>query len=368
MESPLLHKKDLSMPLKKSRSYFDEDVLSSSVMAQSKLKKAICISFVFMILEIVGGVWAGSLAIVTDAAHVLSDVSGFSVSLFAIVMTKRIPTYKYTYGFHQAEILGALFSVMIVWAMTGILLWEAGKRFTEPQVVDGKLMSIMAVIGLVVNVILMLCLGHGHSHSHSHGSHDFEESHHDHHKHHHDHHEENLALKAAIVHVLGDMVQSAGVCVAALLIWLEPFDVGLAWNGVSAWNYADPICTLLFSILVMTTTATTVQASVNNLMSAAPRNVDVEQFEVKLRTLPNVTCVHDVHVWVMGSSNMICTAHVVVDSLASCTPVLEKCINVSKESGIFHTTFQIEVEGLFDHSTESFGGIHARQLNCCRSN
>ena len=143
MNSPLLHHQQppMTVPLAqlpKSGTDIERDDV------QRKLRRAIMLSITLMGLEIVGGLVSGSLAIVTDAAHLLSDVSGFAVSLFAVALAQKRPSTNYTYGYHQAEILGALTSVLIVWAMTGVLLFEATRRFINLAPVDGRLMLIMA--------------------------------------------------------------------------------------------------------------------------------------------------------------------------------------------------------------------------------
>jgi len=352
-----------------------------------------------MMLEIVGGVLAQSLAIVTDAAHLLSDVSGFAVSMFAVALTQKQASTHYTYGYHQAEILGALTSVLIVWAMTGVLLWEAVDRFITLREVDGRLMLIMAFIGLVVNIGLFGTLHHGHDHGHSHGhshthghshGHDHSHSHghshghshaaHDHDQHNHNHPHtssesllersseggsSNLALDAAVVHIIGDMVQSVGVLLAAILIVWQPFDVGFTEDGISKWFYADPACTIMFSILVMFTTFKTVSQSVRVLMQRVPESVDIGNFDRRLRDIVGVVCCHDVHIWSIGSNNVIATAHVVVSECEDCSDILIKCKSIAHEMGIGHSTFQLEVDGKYNHADETFGDLHGRDEQCC---
>lgn len=353
-----------------------------------------------------------SLAIVTDAAHLLSDVSGFAVSLFAVALSQREPSAHYTYGYHQAEILGALTSVLIVWAMTGVLLFEAIQRFYDLREVDGHLMLVMATLGLIVNFALFSTLHHGHDHGHDHGhshSHNHGHTHNHSHGHPHSHNhghthshghggcshgsapstpesahthlnilsprddiveaatrgQSNLALDAAVIHIIGDAVQSVGVLLAALLIVWQPWDIGFTETGVSYWYYADPACTILFSILVMLTTIRTIRQSVSVLMHRVPETVSIGNFDTRLREIPGVMCCHDVHVWSVGSSNVIATVHVVVDSCNSCGDVLRACKKVAEEMGIGHSTFQIEVDGNFDHAQETFGDLHERDEQCC---
>eukprot|EP00930_Biecheleria_cincta_P082905 TRINITY_DN72541_c0_g1_i1.p1 TRINITY_DN72541_c0_g1~~TRINITY_DN72541_c0_g1_i1.p1 ORF type:complete len:448 (-),score=85.55 TRINITY_DN72541_c0_g1_i1:113-1432(-) len=309
---------------------------------QQRLKKAVMCALFFMMVEIVGGCMANSLAIITDAAHMLSDVGGFIVSLVALQLSAMEATHEYTYGFKQAEVLGALLSVAIVWGLTAVLLWEAIPRFVEPEAIEGKTMFIISVIGFVVNLVLMQVLGHGHSHGgddhgHSHGTEE----------------EDSVAVQAALAHVIGDIVQSLGVCLASLCIWLQPFDIGVTEtsNGpVSNWNYADPMCTCLFGVIVLNTTKSTIVRTISTLMGKAPKSVD----QIKLiGDLENITCVvsvHDFHVWSLGSKDVLCTAHLVVKQSDDSSKALSEAVQIVRQAGVFHSTFQVEVEG---HMLES---------------
>lgn len=313
------------------------------------MRKAIYFALFFMMVEIVGGVFANSLAIITDAAHMLSDAGGFIVSLFVLQLSQKEATEEYSFGFKQAEILGALLSITIVWALTAVLLWEAAQRLMEPEAIDAPIMLTISVIGFLVNLILMKVLGHGHSHDgddhgHSHGGGGEENS---------------AAVQAAIAHVIGDIVQSLGVILAAVLIWWQPFDVGVTANGVSKWNYADPCCTFLFGILVLFTTKGTLKRTINSLMVRAPKHIDQKAFLSQLQALEGCRDVHDLHVWCLGSKEVLCTAHLLVSGPQSATPVLKGAIQVAQEMGIGHSTFQIEIEGEFDPALESYGALHA---------
>lgn len=142
-----------------------------------KLLAVTGISFVFMIAEFVGGYMSGSLAIMTDAAHILSDVAGFLISYFAIYMGSRPANYQMSFGYHRAEILGALASILLIWGLIVYLFIEAIHRIVHPEIIDGEIMLITACVGLICNLIsiftLHSCGGghshHGHSHGHSHG-------------------------------------------------------------------------------------------------------------------------------------------------------------------------------------------------------
>jgi len=241
-----------------------------------------------MFVEVGGGIYAGSLAIISDSVHLLFDVSGFAVSIFAAHYAAKKSTGHHSFGYHRLEVLGALASMLSVWLLTGVLIWEAFQRILKPEPVDGKIMFILAIVGIFVNVGLFSILG-GHGHSHDHGSSipmldssdslnlEAGESEHDHvhdgdnhtgHSHDHDH-EDNINMRSAIMHVLGDLVQSIGVAIAGALIWWHQDD--------PRWALADPICTFFFAVLVMYTTLAVMRDVSDVLMERAPRGMDVDK-------------------------------------------------------------------------------------------
>ncbi|KAL3658034.1 hypothetical protein V7S43_017076 [Phytophthora oleae] len=337
--------------------------------AQRKLQLACVCSLLFMCAEIVGGFLAGSLAIMTDAAHLLSDVAGFCISLFAIWVSTLPASNRLSFGFQRAEVIGAVTSVLVIWVLTGVLVYAAVERFMEclepnpKEHVNGKLMFIVACIGLFVNLILMQILGHGHSHGgggshgHSHGgshghahggSSSSEEeghghSHGDHgHGHSHGSHDlengeapkaskkklENLNIQAAYIHALGDFIQSVGVCVAGGLIWYKP-----------EWQIADPIATFVFSILVLGTTIGIVRDSIHVLMEGTPDGIHADEIERGLRHCASVEAVHDLHIWSLSAGLPSLSVHLISDDAETALHAAQRFL-MSK--GITHTTIQIE--------------------------
>lgn len=308
---------------------------------EERLKHAVVFALLFMMVEIVGGLIANSLAIITDAAHMLSDVGGFIVSLIALQLSQMAATNEYTYGFKQVEVLGALISVSMVWALTAALLWEAVPRFMEPRPIDGKIMFFISLFGFLVNLILMKVLGHGHSHG-DHG---------------HCHGDGDVAVQAALAHVIGDIVQSLGVCLAALCIWLQPLDLGsveTSYGEVSRWNYADPLCTCLFGLIVLQTTKSTIVRTTETLMGKVPAMINQMTLSADLEKITHVSSVHDLHIWTMGSADVICTAHLVVDQHKHQAKALRQAIKVVRRAGVGHSSFQMEVLG--DLSITDCGG------------
>ncbi|ETV66772.1 hypothetical protein H257_16858 [Aphanomyces astaci] len=379
----------VSSPKKKSSIALSE----SSLRARKKLQWACLFSLVFMVAEVVGGFMAGSLAIMTDAAHLLSDVAGFCISLFAIWVQTLPASSKMTFGFHRAEILGAIVSVLVIWVLTGFLVYAAIERFQDaisdsPQEhVDGKLMFIVAVLGLVVNLALMKILGHSHSHGiggashgHSHGGNDdHHDDHHghshggddDHHGHSHGHDEEhghghnepkkqgddngkpsleNLNIQAAYIHALGDFIQSLGVCIAGALIWYNP-----------KWQVADPVATFLFSILVLYTTVGIIRSSVHVLMEGTPEGFDVDEILHGLETLPSVSQAHDLHIWSLNAGLPSLSVHLVTNS-DNVDDTLHEAQNYLISKDIHHSTIQVE-RALTTYPRDCSDTVHCGQLS-----
>ncbi|KAI9919108.1 hypothetical protein PsorP6_012079 [Peronosclerospora sorghi] len=373
---------DESMPLKgppsSSKAPRRIPLTDGAQRAQRKLQLACVCSLVFMCAEVVGGFLAGSLAIMTDAAHLLSDVAGFCISLFAIWVSTLPASNRLSFGFQRAEVIGAVMSVLIIWVLTGVLVYAAVERFTEclqpnpREHVNGKLMFIVACIGLVVNLILMQILGHGHSHGgggghgHSHGRESEHHAHgsseekghghvhgkghshgngHSHGKEHHGHDDEdlengtkqlkvskktleNLNVQAAYIHALGDFIQSVGVCIAGGLIWYNP-----------TWQIADPIATFVFSLLVLGTTVGIVRDSVHVLMEGTPNGIHADEIERGLRGCSSVVAVHDLHIWSLSAGLPSLSVHLVSDDAEAALHAAQRYL---LSMGITHTTIQIE--------------------------
>ncbi|ETV90263.1 hypothetical protein H310_14918 [Aphanomyces invadans] len=313
--------------------------------AEGKLRGACAVALLLMAAEFIGGYVAGSLSIMSDAAHMLTDVLSFIISLVALRLSKLPRTATMPYGFQRAEVLGALVSILFLWVVTGILVKESIVRIhniaannaeAAEDIVDGKTMFIIAAIALVVNVILMKILGqHGHSHGshgHAHGNHGHTHSNHGH-SHHgsshshdsghgnamdetvdpsapytqHDEHtaeevaaNKNLNVKAAYIHVLGDLLQNIGVLVAGAVIWAKP-----------SWNVIDPILTLVFAMIVAYTTVGICQTTLRVLMEGTPVEMDTAEVEAMLRNLPYVHEVHNLRIWSIGSDSCALSVHIV---------------------------------------------------------
>lgn len=319
---------------------------------QNKFILALCFSFLFMIVEVVGGYFANSLAIMTDAAHLLSDVGGFAVAIFAAHYASKRSQQSHTFGYHRVEVLAALASVLCSWAVTGVLVAEAVQRILEPVAVNGKLMFFLALAGIGVNVLNLLILGGhhhhgvgvGHDHDHNHDHDHDHDHHHDHshghshgtegHRHEHEGHEQsNINLRGAVIHVLGDFVQSIGVAAAGALIWWKQDD--------PRWQIADPICTFIFALLVLLTTKAILRDISDILMERVPRQIDIDKLEQGMLAIDGVTEVHDLHVWCIKPGMPILAAHVTSSDAKDGEAVLSSVTDYCRSFGIDHSTIQV---------------------------
>ncbi|KAL6182762.1 hypothetical protein ACLB2K_044175 [Fragaria x ananassa] len=338
-----------------------------------KLLIAVVLCVIFMTVEVVGGIKANSLAIMTDAAHLLSDVAAFAISLFSLWASGWEATPRQTYGFFRIEILGTLVSIQMIWLLTGILVYEAIARLiNETGEVKGFLMFVVSAFGLVVNIVMAFLLGHdhghgghdhghshdhGHNHSHSNHNHGHSGHHHnneDHHDHGHDdghHHSEggdhthpllnenakqkkqrNINVQGAYLHVLGDLIQSIGVMIGGAVIWYKP-----------EWKIIDLICTLVFSVIVLWTTIKMMRNILEVLMESTPREIDATKLEKGLCEMDEVVAVHELHIWAITVGKVLLACHVIARPDADTDMVLEKVIDyIKREYNITHVTIQIE--------------------------
>ena len=325
-----------------------------------KLSWVCVICTIFMIIEVIGGYLANSIAIMSDAAHLLSDLLGFLISIISIFISRKVAKNDMSYGYHRAEIIGALVSIVLIWALTIWLLYEATLRIIKPPQVDGLIMIIIAIIGFSFNVIMGIVLAksgvqhshglHGHDHDHNHEhEHEHEHEHHEHHEHEkelnlhhsfdeeiglheddgHEHKNTNVNLRASFIHVLGDAIQNVGVLIAGGIIFLFP-----------NFSIADPICTYIFSIIVGLTTIRILKDCIFVLMEGSPIAVDIDELEADLKNIKGVKEIHDLHVWSLSIGKMSLSCHICGDDPQKILSKAEKMIK--KKYKIDHITIQVE--------------------------
>ena len=324
--------------------------------AIKKLTYVCIICTIFMIIEIIGGYLANSIAIMSDAAHLLSDLLGFIISIISIHISRKVAKNDMSYGYHRAEIIGALVSIILIWALTIWLLYEATLRIIKTPQVDGLIMIIIAIIGFSFNVIMGVvlaksgvphshglpwndhCNEHNHEHNHEHEN-EFENHHHhsedeeialhDEDEDKYKHKNTNVNLRASFIHVLGDALQNIGVLIAGGIIFLFP-----------NFSIADPICTYIFSIIVGLTTIRILNDCIFVLMEGSPVNIDIEELEKDLYKIKGVKEVHDLHVWSLSMGKISLSCHICCDDTQKTLNKAKKMIQ--KKYKIDHNTIQVE--------------------------
>ncbi|OMO79912.1 Cation efflux protein [Corchorus capsularis] len=372
-----------------------------------KLLMAVVLCVIFMSVEVAGGIKANSLAILTDAAHLLSDVAAFAISLFSLWASGWEATPRQSYGFFRIEILGALVSIQMIWLLAGILVYEAIVRLIHDNgEVQGFLMFVVSAFGLVVNIAMALLLGHdhghhhghghdhghghghGHEHHHSHGGNDHDHHDHEHghdieahnhglsitshHHHHHDHgsnskpdienhhsHEDDLTVplvnsdsksgtkatrkKQRNINVQGAYLHVLGDSIQSVGVMIGG---AIIWYKPE-WKIIDLICTLVFSVIVLGTTIRMLRNILEVLMESTPREIDATKLQKGLCEMDEVVAIHELHIWAITVGKVLLACHVLVKPEADTDMVLNKVIDyINREYNISHVTIQIERQSM----------------------
>jgi len=282
----------------------------------SGLKWALAMTSTFMVVEVVGGLWTGSLALLADAAHMLTDVGGLLLALVAIRFAARPATPERTFGYVRMEVLSALANAVVLLLLTVYILNEAWQRFLAPPEILSGPMLVVAVVGLAVNLVSMRLLHAGS--------------------------QESLNLKGAYFEVLADMLGSVGVILAALVVML------------TGWTLADPIIGAAIGLFIVPRTWILLKSAVHILMEGTPPEVDIGLLERRLLGLPGVSAVHDLHVWTLTSGLDSLSCHLVVEDMArGREALLAVRKTMQEEFGITHCTIQIEDAALRADEDES---------------
>ena len=282
---------------------------TASARHKRRLVYALGLTVCYMAAEVTGGLLAGSLALLADAAHMLTDAAGLGLALLAIHFAAKPATPQKTYGYLRAEILSALANSTVLLVVTGFILYEAYTRFVTPPAVASVPMLVVAGIGLVVNLISMRILSAGSSQS--------------------------LNVKGAYFEVLSDTLGSVGVIVAALII------MGTGWTVV------DPIIAAAIGLFIIPRTWRLLNESLHILLEGVPADIDLAELEGALSSIQNVEAVHDLHVWTITSGINAMSAHLRVVTVAQGPQVLESAREAMKSRfGIEHITIQIETDDL----------------------
>jgi cobalt-zinc-cadmium efflux system protein len=290
---------------------------------QRRLLVALSITGLMTIVELAGGLISNSLALIGDAGHMFTDTLALGLSLFALNLAKRPASQTKTYGYYRAEILAALINGAILVLVSAYIFYEAYHRFVEPPEVRGGLMLIVAAIGLVANVVGISILR-----SASRG---------------------NLNVKGAFLHMWSDTVSSVGVIAAGIIILLTGRTI------------ADPIISIIIGLLILRGAGGLVWESINILLEAVPKNLDVSRINDAVRKIRGVRDVHDVHLWAITSGMYAMSCHLLIEDqmVSNCSQIVEEVNKtLSQEFGISHSTVQLECEECENSPVCHIGGEH----------
>jgi cobalt-zinc-cadmium efflux system protein len=273
--------------------------------SRGRLTATLALTCAFLVVEVAGAVWSGSLALLADAGHMLADAGGLGLALFAIWIAGRPPTPAKTYGYYRAEILAALVNAVVLLAVASGILLETYRRLVAPPAILGGPMLGVAAVGLVVN---LACAGLLHGAA-----------------------ETSLNVRAAYLEVLGDALSSVGVVAAAALVLL------------TGWTLADPLVSGAIALVIVPRTWRLLRQAVNVLLEGTPAHLNLTEIEEAMTSVPGVRRVHDLHVWTLTSEREAMSAHVVVDDMRDSERLLETLHAVlHARFGIDHTTIQLE--------------------------
>lgn len=288
------------------------------VKEQSRSKKTLWIVLLltsfFTIVEIVGGILSNSLALLSDSAHMISDVIALGLSMTAIYLATRQPNARFTFGYLRFEIIASFLNGLALVIIAAGIFVEGVRRFFQPEEIDFQLMLIIASIGFVVNLVMTLIL---HQSSKE---------------------EENLNIQSALWHFIGDLLSSLGVIVSAILIYYT----GLVWF--------DPLVSMLIGAIIFTGGSKIIRESYLILMESVPERFKLDEIRHAIFDVEGVEDVHEMHLWAISSDHYSLTAHVFIDEKIQPFCIILAITETMKEKyGIEHVTVQIEHAGIHPH-------------------
>jgi cobalt-zinc-cadmium efflux system protein len=275
--------------------------------SRRSLSIALALIMVYMVVEVVGGLVSGSLALLADAGHMLTDGAAIGLALLAIWVSGRPASIEQTFGFHRTEILAAMLNALSLWLISALIFFEASRRFNDDLQVDGGLMLGVGAVGLLVNLAAAWALHRSSG--------------------------ESLNVEGAFLHVVADLLGSVAVVAGGILV--------LAFE----WNIADPIFGIVIGVLILASSLRLLWKVVHVLMEGTPSHLDLHHLCQRLEELEGVTGVHDIHAWTITTGYDALSAHVTADPtvMQDPNPVLQALRDIaSSEFGIGHVTIQLE--------------------------
>ena len=269
------------------------------------LRWALLLTLGFAFVEAFGGWWSGSLALLGDAGHMLSDAVALGLAGLATWISRRPPSARHSYGLMRAEVIAALLNGLLMLAVVLGIVVEAIRRIQQPQPVSGLTVIGIASVGLVINVIVALVLSRG---------------------------EHDMNTRAALLHVMGDLLGSVAALIAGAVIYY------------TGWTPIDPILSLAICALILYSTLRLLRDALHVLMEGVPGHLDLNSVGNSLARVPGVVSVHDLHIWMLSSGMPALSAHVVLERMTDWTDILEQMRDLLREHyGIEHVTLQPEI-------------------------
>ncbi len=283
-----------------NRAHHDHGTLRSHALGL-----ALFLTLGYAAVEAGVGLWSGSLTLLGDAGHMLTDSVALGLAALAGRLAKRPPSTRHSYGLGRIEVIAALANALLMLVTVIAIGWEALLRLRSPAAVQGEAVMVTAIIGLLINVAVAFVLTHG---------------------------EETLNVRAALLHVMGDLLGSVAAIVAGAVIWY------------SGWTPIDPLLALVICGLILYSTLNILRQGLHVMMEGVPLHLDLPDVGMAMARIPRVRSVHDLHIWALGSGSVALSAHVVLDHLADWTqvqPALSELLH--DRFDIDHTTLQPEV-------------------------
>ena len=286
-----------------------ETTTSAGNKHNKSLKIVFSITLVYFIVEVIVGFMSNSLALLSDAAHMLTDVAGQALALFAIWMASKPRNSKKTYGYLRTEIFSALINAIVLIFISGYILYEAWQRFQDPPKVAGFSMLIVASIGLIINLISMKILKSGS--------------------------EESINIKGAFLEVVADMLSSIAVVIAGIIILS------------TGWLLIDPIISALIGLFILPRTFGLLKESVDILLEGVPKDVNYDAVEKYISKNPGVDSIHDLHIWSLTSGVNALSGHIIMKPETTITEMNDIIFKIKKELNssykISHTTLEVHI-------------------------
>lgn len=264
---------------------------------------ALILTLGFSVVELIAGWRAGSLALMADAGHMVTDGAALGLSAFAAWLASLPPSRRHTYGLGKAELLAALINALSMLVVVFFIGWEAWQRLQSPGLIDGATVGVVALIGLVINLAVAWILSRG---------------------------EQNLNVRAALLHVMGDALGSVAAIVAGGVIYF------------TGWTPIDPLLSLLIGGLILSSSVRLLKEALHGTLDGVPAHIDLDDLGRRLAGVPGVREVHDLHVWPIGAERLALSAHVRLENLAAWPQILDELSEIAEHQGIEHVTFQPE--------------------------